>query len=555
MRTTQESVIENPDAEIDKQIFWPAFITVVSVLAAMVIFEEGALSIVKTMFNFVTNQLGFVYIWAGALFLGAMVWLSFGKYSHVRMGGPEARPEFSRISWIAMFFCSGIGTSLIYWSSIEWSYYYTSPPFGLEAKSPLAADYAAMYGLFHYGPIAWAFYCLAAFPIGYAYYNRHKSGLRLSTACEGIIGEKNAKGLMGKIIDIMLIFGLVGGTATALASGTPMLAEAISQFIGIEHTFTVDISVVVIWTGIFVTSVMLGLKKGIKVLSDINLVAVIVLCALVFIGGPTFYLINQFTDSFGLMLTEFFRMTFYTDPISQSKFPQWWTIFYWAWWVAYGPYMGIFIARISKGRTFRDIGVTVTLAGSAGCMLFFMIFGNSTMFAEMNGAYPFLETMNNENPSAAILGVLMQLPLDWIILPLFILVGFVYSGTTVDSAAYVLASVASKKLHENQEPSTKNRMFWAMALGSTGIVVMSVGGLEPLKTASLVVGVPLILLMSLALASLHRWLKEDYPEPSQQTHALQPVNNTPVPNSAENAVKQETADSKESLENLYPNKA
>lgn len=119
MKTTQESIAENHDAEIDKQIFWPAFITVVSVLAAMVIFEESALSIVKTMFNFVTNQLGFVYIWAGALFLGAMIWLSFGKYSHVRMGGPEARPEFSRISWIAMFFCSGIGTSLIYWSLLS----------------------------------------------------------------------------------------------------------------------------------------------------------------------------------------------------------------------------------------------------------------------------------------------------------------------------------------------------------------------------------------------------------------------------------------------------
>ena len=532
--------------KVDKHIFWPAFITVVAVLSTMVIFEEKALSIVKEMFNFVTNQLGFVYIWAGVICLGAMIWLSFGRFSRVRLGGEDARPEFSRISWIAMFFCSGIGTSLIYWSSIEWSYYYTSPPFGLEPKSQIAGDYAAMYGLFHYGPIAWSFYCLTAFPIGYAYYNRNKVGLRLSTACEGIIGEKNAKGMMGKVIDILMIFGLVGGTATSLASGTPMLAEAISNFFGIEHTFSVDITVVVIWTAIFVTSVVLGLKKGIKVLSDINLVAVLLLCIIVFIGGPTYYLINQFTDSFGLMLSEYFRMAFYTDPIGESKFPQWWTIFYWAWWVAYGPYMGIFIARISKGRTFRDIGVSVTLAGSAGCMLFFMIFGNSMIFSELNGVFPFLDTMKNASPSAAILGVLMQLPLEWLILPLFILVGFVYSGTTVDSSAYVLASITTKDLHEDHEPSICNRMFWAIALGSTGIVVMAVGGLEPLKTASLVVGVPLVFLMGLALASLVHWLKEDYPLPELHSQRLSKDPFAPT----------EIADGEtDNMVNLYPGKA
>lgn len=512
MEDIKKEDMDVTDAKIDKYIFWPSLITVVLVFTMMIIYEEQALAIVKLMFNFVTGEVGFIYTWAGAIFLGAMVWLSFGRYSQVRMGGDDARPEFSRISWIAMFFCSGIGTSLIYWSSIEWSYYYTAPPFGLEPGSQIAADYAAMYGLFHYGPIAWAFLCITAFPIGYAYYNRGKSGLRLSTACEGIIGEKNAKGIMGKTIDILMIFGLVGGTATSLASGTPMLAEAISIFLGIAHTFYVDVAVVVVWTAIFVTSVVLGLKKGIKVLSDINLVLVILLCIIVFVGGPSFYLINQFTDSFGLMLTEFARMTFSTDPIGKGGFPQIWTVFYWAWWVAYGPYMGIFIARISKGRTFRDIGVTVTLAGSAGCMLFFMIFGYNSMYFEMNGLYPFLDTVNNNSPSAGIIGVLMQLPMEWLILPLFILVGFVYSGTTVDSSAYVLASIASTDLHENQEPSTFNRMFWAIALGSTGLVVLSVGGLEPLKTASLVVGVPLVFLMGLALASLIRNLKEDYPQ-------------------------------------------
>jgi len=254
------------------------------------------------------------------------------------------------------------------------------------------------------------------------------------------------------------------------------------------------------------------LKKGIQRLSRINMYALTILCVIIFIGGPTFFMLNSFTNSLGLMITEFAHMTFYTDPVAKSMFPQWWTIFYWAWWVAMGPYMGIFIARISRGRTFRDIGLTVMGAGSAGCMLFFILFGSTSMHAELTGTFPVLDTIANESAPAAILGTLEQLPLYDVILVLFIVVGFVYSGTTVDSSAYVLASVTSRNLREGVEPNVANRFFWAMALGGSGLVLMNVGGLEPLKTASLVVGVPLLLVMCMSFFSLILWLRADYPE-------------------------------------------
>lgn len=496
-------------ADIAKGIFWPAIITVFSVVALMILFEAPAKKVIDAIFGFCTDQLGSIYLWFGMFALGVCTWLGFGRYGHVRLGGPDAQPEFNRFSWIAMFFCSGIGTSLIYWATIEWTYYYKSPPFaGTEPLTQGAAEWAAMYPIYHWGPIGWVLYLLCAFPIGYAYYNRNKPSLRLSTACAGVIGEDNAKGWVGKIIDILMILGLVGGTGTSLASGTPMLAEALSQMLGVEHTTNVDLIVVVIWTAIFTISVVLGLKKGIKVLSDINVVAVFVLCSLIFVMGPTFFMVNMFTDSIGMMVDNFARMSFYTDPVGRKMFPQWWTIFYWAWWIAYGPYMGIFIARISKGRTFRDLAVTVTLAGSGGCALFFMIFGNTAMHMELNNIYPVLATMKEQSASAAILGVLHQLPLWWLMLPLFIFVGFVYSGTTVDSSAYAIAAVASEDMHEG-EPNLVNRAFWAIALGSIALVLMKLGGLAPLKTASIVVSVPLIGLMAISVVSLLRWLKED----------------------------------------------
>lgn len=494
---------------IEKSIFWPGIICVLVVVVFMMVFEEPSKKAIETAFNFCTDQFGFIYLIFGAFALVTCLWMGFGKYGNVRLGGPDARPEFSRWSWIAMFFCSGIGTSLIYWSSIEWTYYYTAPPFGIEAQSQAAAEWAGMYGIFHWGPTGWALYLLCAFPMGYAFFNRKMGAIRLSTACSGVIGEKHALGWVGKTIDILMIFGLVGGTGTTLATGTPMLAEAISQFFGIEHTFNVDLVVVVIWTAIFTTSVVLGLKKGIKVLSDINVVAVFILCGILFVVGPTFFMLNMFTDSLGLMLTNYARMSFYTDPVRRTMFPQWWTIFYWAWWVAYGPYMGIFIARISKGRTFRDLTATVILAGSGGCAFFFMIFGNNSLHAQLNNLYPVLDVIKNQNASAAILGVLMNMPLKWLILPLFIFVGFVYSGTTVDSSAYALATVASKSMEDGKEPVLFNRAFWAIALGAIALALMKLGGLGPLKTSSLVVGVPLVFLMGISYFSVLKWLRED----------------------------------------------
>ncbi len=497
-------------AEIEKGIFLPAIITVLAVVVLMIVFEAPAKKVIQEIFNFCTDQFGSIYMWFGMFALGMVVWLGFGRYGHVRLGGPDARPEFSRFSWIAMFFCSGIGTSLIYWATIEWTYYYKSPPFaGIDPLSQGAAQWAGAYPIFHWGPIGWVLYLLCAYPIGYAYYNRKRPALRLSTACEGVIGEKKSSGWVGKAIDILMIFGLVGGTGTSLASGTPMLAEALAQMLGIEHTTAVDMVVVVIWTAIFTASVILGLKKGIKILSNINIVAVLLLCALIFVMGPTFFMFNMFTDSIGIVVDNFVRMAMYTDPVGRKMFPQWWTIFYWAWWVAYGPYMGIFIARISKGRTFRDMAVTVTLAGSGGCALFFMIFGNTAMYMELNNIFPVLETMKDQSASAAILGVIHQLPLWWLMLPLFIFVGFVYSGTTVDSSAYAIAAVASKDMKEGREPSLFNRAFWAIALGLIALVLMKLGGLGPLKTASIVVSVPLLGLMGMSMVSLLRWLKED----------------------------------------------
>lgn len=496
------------NAAMDRMIFWPAVIVVTVVTITMILFEERAKVIIDATFNWLTRDFGFLYQWFGLAALGLCLWLGFGPYRHVRLGGPAARPEFNRASWIAMFFCSGIGTSLIYWSAIEWTYYYSAPPFGIEPQSQMAAEYAAMYGMFHWGPIGWAIYLLCAFPIGYAYYNRGSSGLRLSSGCEGVIGKARSDGTVGRIIDIMMILGLVGGTGTSLASGTPLLSEAIAFNLGITRTENLDLVVVLIWSAIFVGSVSLGLKRGIKVLSDLNLIAIFALCSLIFVFGPTVFMLSTFTNSMGLMASEFLRMSLYTDTIGKSGFPQDWTIFYWSWWVAYGPYMGIFIARISRGRTFRELTIGVLSGGSLGCALFFTVFGNWGVYLQLEGIFPIIEVISEKGEASAVVGLLTQLPVQWLVMPLFIFLAFVYSATTVDSSAYSIATVASQR-SEGREPSLVNRVFWAVSLGLIAVVLMRLGGLAPLKTASVIVGLPLLFIMSLSIVSLLKLLRAE----------------------------------------------
>jgi BCCT family betaine/carnitine transporter len=223
--------------------------------------------------------------------------------------------------------------------------------------------------------------------------------------------------------------------------------------------------------------------------------------------GPTVFILDSFTNSLGLLATNFLRMSLYTDPVGQSGFPQRWTVFYWAWWIAYAPFMGLFVARISRGRTIREVVGANLVWGSLGCWLFFALFGNTALHDQLSGSLPVIGIMNEVSPQAAIVAVVRALPTGPFVLVLFVAMAFIYSATTLQASAYTIASVASRDLVAGEsEPLRWNRLFWALALG---VALMYLGGLEPLQTASLIVALPLIFVITLCVWSFLRWLKED----------------------------------------------
>ena len=512
--------------KIDKPIFWTALIVIVGLVSPLILFEEASKEFLGVLFTFATGQLGWSFLWftIGTFFI--LGWLAIGRFGNVRFGGPDARPQFSLASWVAMLFCAGIGASVMYWGTVEWAYYYSGPPFGIEPKTPKAAEWAAMYGLFHWGFTAWAVYCIPTLPLAYMLWNKKRAVLRLSAACAPVIGEKAAVGWQGTVIDVLFMFGLIGGIGTSMGLGTPMLSAGIAELFDIQRSFTLDVIVVLIWGCIFGASVYSGLEKGIKVLSDVNLWLIIIILGFTLLFGPTVFMLSTFTNSIGLLMSNFVQMSFWTDPIAQGGFPQGWTIFYWAWWIAYAPFMGLFVARISYGRTIRQLIVAEVVGGSFGCWLFFGILGNTGMYFDLNDIVPLSDILHNQDGAAAVVATVVGIGENAtifgasigfvapVLLIVFIILAFIFGATTLDSSAFTLASVATEEQEDAKtEPARWHRLFWAAILAAVSLALMYLGGLKPLQTASIVVGLPLMGVLILMVMSFFKWLEEDYPSP------------------------------------------
>ena len=361
------------------RIDWPSFVTSVALIVVVCVMlllgADSARDYLETLYDFIANEFGILYQLASVAAISFLVWLAASRFGHIKLGDPDEEPEFPTLSWIAMLFCAGIGAGLMYWCVIEWSYYYDNPPFGLEPRGVEATEWASTYGLFHWGFTAWAFYCLPAIAIGYPYYVRKLDILRFSVGCNWYLKD-NDHGPVARVIDFLFIIAMIGGAATSLGFSTPMIAACIAWLAGIESSFELEVGVMLLCVSLFVFSVWLGLSKGIKRLSDINLYLALGLLLFILVVGPTVFIVQTSLNGVGLMVQNFVRMNFWTDPFTESGFVESWTIFYWAWWVAFAPYVGLFITRISRGRTIRQVITGMLVFGSMGTWVFYMVIGN-----------------------------------------------------------------------------------------------------------------------------------------------------------------------------------
>jgi len=494
--------------QVDKVNFSLTLAVLLALAIPLLMFPAVSAAALQTAYAWIAQTFGWFYIVTGAAAFLTVTYIAFSRYGHIRLG--EGDPEFTNLSWFAMLFAAGIGAGLMYWSGIEWAYYVQQPPFAAEPYSDDAYQWAASYGLHHWGIIAWAIYCLPTLAIAYPFYVRGVAKLKYSTA-----GHYWFKGgetsLPARCMDGFFMVALIGGAGSSLGFSTPLISALISRLTAIPESFALELAVVAICVLLFGTSVWLGLDKGIRRLSNANVILAFVFLVFILFAGDTLFLLRMAVSSVGHLLQHFMAMTFWTDPLGDSGFVEDWTVFYWAWWIAYGPFVGLFVTRISRGRSMREVVFGMLVLGSLGCWLFFLLLGNHSLGLQFSGELDVIGIMNDTNGSAAMVAGLNTLPMSGLVIALFCLVSIIFCATTYDSASYTLAASATQAMHPNDDPPRWHRLFWAIAVAVLPIGLMFAGGIREAQTAVLVVSLPLVLTFWLAGTGLLKSLHADVP--------------------------------------------
>jgi len=495
---------------LEKTVFFLSAGCIIVIIGLLLLFPEESKKIVERLMFIFTHELGFLYILMYVILIVFLACLTFSKYGKIVLGDPGEKPEYDNFSWMAMMLCTGIASSLMIFSFIEPIYYLTDTPFGIESLSMEAYEYAHMYGQFHWGPSAWLFYTPATVAIAYKLFVRKGTSVRLGDLCKEACSDRHK--VISGAIDVFTVFAVLGGIGTSMGLAAPLVCQIISRTFHIPNNEVLLTGVFVLWFAVFSTSVWKGLDKGIKILSNINIyIAVIFIFFVMLIAGIN-SVIDVEINSIGLFISDFFHMSFNTDPFRQSGFPQNWTVFYWGWWLSYIPIMGLFTARISSGRTIRQVILGMVGYGSLGCLLSFSALGCYSLDLQLSGKVDLVTILAVQGKEAALIAILDTLPFPMLTGIVFTILTIIFMATTIDSSAYILASATTKNLRGDEQPPRWNRLIWAAIFVLFALALTRIGGLETMQTASVLTGLPMIFVCGLTLWILYKMLKEDKKE-------------------------------------------
>ena len=496
------------EPRIDRLLFFAASAAAVIVCIPLGLVPEQADQFISGLYDRIASNFGVLYQLFAIGTIGFLVWLASSRYGKIQLGAEGEKPDYSTFSWVGMLFCAGTGASLLVWSGVEWAYYIDAPPLGAAPRSGEAFELAAAYGPFHWGVVAWAFYALPTIAIAYPFYVKNVSHLRASTSLHALLGKSGENSIIGRVVDLAAMIALLGGAGTSLGVIAPTIAASTAELLSIESSFTLEMIVMSVCIGLFGMSVYLGIDRGIRRLSDLNVYLILGLLAFIFVVGPTLFLLKTSVNTTGVMLERFVQMLFWTDPIEKTGFVESWTIFYWAWWIAFALPVGVFITRISRGRTIRQVIVGMLSFGTLGCWLFYFVLGNYSLSLELAGTLSVTGSLAENGMYVTVERIVSTLPYGAWALTLFIIVSVISVATTYDSASYTLASTATAELGVGENPARWHRLFWALILGLLPIFMMFVGGLDIIRSGVLVVSLPLLIVGVAMAVSLVKSLRE-----------------------------------------------
>lgn len=450
---------------------------------------------------------GWLYLLTVAFFIVFLLTLAFGKYGKVILGKETDKPEYSRCSWFFMLFAAGMGIGLVFWSVAEPMSHYLNPPYG-TGSTTTSASLAMRYAFTHWGIHPWATYGIIGLPLAYYQFRKNQPAL-LSSCVKPLIGHKRVGSIVGSVIDVLAVVATVFGVATSLGLGAMQINSGLFYVFGVPCTNAVMFGIIAIATVLFISSSVSGIDKGIRVLSDTNMVIMGILLLFVFFGGATIFVMNFFVDSIGKYLTNIVSTSFWTDPFGESNgWISGWTVFYWAWWLSWGPFVGGFIARISKGRTIREFVLGTLFCPMLLCCIFMVIMGGNAIHFDLNGVSSIADAMQN-SVSYALFALLEQFPLVKVSSLLAIILIVVFFVTSADSSTFVCAMMTAKGM---QNPPASLKVFWGITEGLVAAVLLYVGGLSAIQSTAIVIAFPLLFIALMMAAALTKSLRDEFSE-------------------------------------------
>lgn len=478
-----------------------ALVAVLVVLAG--VFPESFNVAMQTALAEVIQDAGWLYLLVVFIALVFLLYLAFGRFGTLRIGGEDAEAEFSTISWLSMMFAAGMGIGLVFWGAAEPISHFVTPPEGLEPQSAAAARAAMRYAFFHWGLHPWAIYALIGLAMSWFIYNRGGRGL-ISDMLEPVIGRHHA-GPMGHTVNIAAVVATAIGVATTLGFGTIQIAAGLARVFGLTTTITVQLVIIAVAFCLYMASSASGVQRGIKWLSSFNLALATALLVAVVLLGPTGFIFETFTTTLGAYINQLVTMSLRLAPFSDSHWVADWTIFYWAWWIAWAPFVGTFIARVSKGRTIREFVTGVVLAPTLLGFFWFAAFGGAALKAQLFGNVDLVQALA-DGYETVLFALFNSMPGALLLSSAALLLLITFFITSADSAVLVLASMSS---NQAGDPPLFRRVIWGFAVALIAGVLLAAGGLDALQTMITIAALPFALLMILVIVSLYRVLSAE----------------------------------------------
>jgi glycine betaine transporter len=470
-------------------------------------------SVFDTALAATTRDFGWFYLWVVLGLVVFALFLAFSRYGDLKLGGEDDEPEFSLGSWFSMLFAAGMGIGLVFWGVAEPISHYGAPPPGIAPETPEAANAAMRYSFFHWGLHPWAVYSVVALAIAFFQFRKGGSAL-VSTSVQSLPWVPMKK--LGPVVNVLAVIATAFGVAASLGMGALQINSGLNGLFGVPVGDASQVAIIVVTTLLFLASAVSGVTRGIKWLSNINLVLAALLTLVVFAFGPTVAIIDTFTTTLGSYVSEFVRMSLRMTPFRDSGWVGGWTIFYWAWWVSWSPFVGLFIARVSRGRTIREFVLGTMLAPTLAAFIWFSVFGGTALNMEIMQGLPMAEAVKAD-VSTALFALFDTLPMAGLLSGVATILVMLFFVTSGDSATLVLGMMSSGG---NENPGARIKIIWGALISGIAISLLLAGGLKAVQTATIVFALPFTVVIVLMAVALWRGVRDDHADEQRREREL-----------------------------------